>query len=140
MTENLFVCGTLLPELVPDHLRGFMRSCASVGEAFVSGRLYDLGKYPGAILDTNATERIRGWIYQLPDDPAVLLSLDDYEGIDRNDESASLFIRQRVKATMATGEKVDCWIYTYNRSVHLAPIIDGGDYLQHLAARNVNDG
>lgn len=138
MSEHLFVCGTLLPELVPEHLRGFVRSLTSVGEAFVRGTLYDLGEYPGAVLDANATGHIRGWVYRLPADPTVLAALDDYEGFDPTDASASLFIRELVTATLATGEAVECWIYTYNRSVHLAPMILSGDYLQHLAARNVN--
>ena len=140
MTLTLFVCGTLLPELVPGHLRGLIGSLTSVGKATVCGTLYDLGDYPGAILDEDAPDRIRGWVYQLPADASVLSALDDYEGIDPTDETASLFIRELTTATMVTGEKVECWIYTYNRSVHLAPMIIGGDYLKHLAEKNVNDG
>lgn len=139
MSEYLFVCGTLLPELVPDHLREMVSAFKPLGEATVRGRLYDLGEYPGAVLDENADSLVHGRVFQLPDDPEVLVALDDYECVEANDLAASLFIRNTAKAKMSDGGEVVCWIYTYNRDVTGKPLIDTGDYLSYRERAATNE-
>ena len=133
MPEYLFVCGTLLPELVPGHLAGLLRSLTAVGEAYVSGLLYDLGEYPGAIIDESAKTRVRGRVFQLPPDPAVIQALDDYECVDPNDIAGSLFVRTQVNASLANGESLLCWIYVFNGDVTGKPLVPNGDYLEYVS-------
>src|SRR5206468_12951381 len=56
--------------------RSLVAKLTPLGPATVSGRLYDLGPYPGMVLD-EAAARVHGELFALPDDPALLASLDD---------------------------------------------------------------
>jgi gamma-glutamylcyclotransferase (GGCT)/AIG2-like uncharacterized protein YtfP len=78
MSDYLFVYGTLLPELAPQAVLNEVRQFLWLGQGAACGRLYDLGDYPGAILDAAAETRIVGQVCQLPDNPAVLEALDAY--------------------------------------------------------------
>jgi gamma-glutamylcyclotransferase (GGCT)/AIG2-like uncharacterized protein YtfP len=93
----------------------------------VRGQLFDFGEYPGAVLNRNGS-RIAGQIFELPDDPEVLNRLDEYEGFDRSDPKASLFVRKRRYVQLQDGTRVFCWIYSYNRPVKAARPLDGEAY------------
>jgi len=129
MPEHLFVCGTLRSGLAPDEVAGLMRRMLRIGAASVPGRLYDLGDYPGAVLDPDCDAKIIGEVFQLPDDGASLAALDAYEGIDPQDSGRSLFVRREAEITLEVGAKLQCWIYVYNGQVGSAPLITSGDYL-----------
>src|SRR2546423_9138118 len=101
MTEHLFVCGTLLPEYVSGEMANLMGSLRCVGEAEVSGRLYDLGEYPGAVLDPSSPTKVSGLLYELPDDQSILRALDLYEGFNPNNLENSLFVRKQITATLS---------------------------------------
>jgi gamma-glutamylcyclotransferase (GGCT)/AIG2-like uncharacterized protein YtfP len=125
----LFSYGTLLPRLAPPEIRPTVKRLRHVGKGFVRGQLFDLGEYPGAILSRTGSP-IAGQVFELPDDPEVLNRLDEYEGFDRSDPRASLFIRQRRYVQLDGGGKVFCWVYTYNRPLKAARALSGGDYLK----------
>ncbi|MGH9835922.1 MAG: aminotransferase class III-fold pyridoxal phosphate-dependent enzyme, partial [Blastocatellia bacterium] len=136
MSERFFVYGTLRPPLValtPLELKESIGQWRKVGDGFVPGRLYDLGAYPGAVLDFGSETRIIGEVFQLPDDGATLAALDLYEGFDPDDFSASLFVRRKCEVTLEDGSRIECWIYVYNRRVALSTIIPNGDYLKMQA-------
>ncbi|HSZ63114.1 MAG TPA: gamma-glutamylcyclotransferase family protein [Terriglobales bacterium] len=115
----LFSYGTLSPRLAPPEIEPTVRRFRRVGRGFVHGQLFDLGEYPGAILSRNGS-RIVGQIFELPDDPEVLNRLDEYEGFNRSDPKASLFVRKRRYVQLQDGRKIFCWIYSYNRPVKSA--------------------
>lgn len=127
--EHLFVCGTLRPGLEPDEVAGIMEKMLRIGRASVRGRLYDLGDYPGAVLDPNCDAKIIGEAFQLPDDDEALAALDAYEGIDPHDSGDSMFVRREAEITLEGGANLVCWIYVYNRQVASATLIRSGDYL-----------
>jgi gamma-glutamylcyclotransferase (GGCT)/AIG2-like uncharacterized protein YtfP len=128
MSEHLFVYGTLQPELAPEEVAGLVRQLRRVGVASVSGRLYDLGEYPGAILDDSADTMIVGEVFELPDNQAVLAALDAYEGFDPAAPEASLFVRIKCPVTLSDGRKLESWVYVYNQSLEQRPLVTGGDY------------
>jgi gamma-glutamylcyclotransferase (GGCT)/AIG2-like uncharacterized protein YtfP len=130
MSDYLFACGTLRTELAPPELSGLMKRLRSVGHGTVGGRLYDFGAYPGAVVNAASPERIVGEVFELPDDPALLAALDEYEGIVPGDPASSLFVRTRVQAALASQERLECWMYVYNRDPAGAPLVAGGDYLK----------
>jgi len=99
-----------------------------VGSGAVGGHLYDLGEYPGAILDRSSGKKISGAVFQLPDDPAVLQKLDAYEGFRPSMRRSSLFVRTRCPVTMKNGNKLQCWIYVYNGKPAAPQIIANGRY------------
>lgn len=123
---SLFAYGTLQPGLVPAELASPMAGISLIARGSVPGILYDLGGYPGAILDPRAKSRIHGVIYELPDDPQFLAQLDAYEEYDPAAPDASLFRRALHPVTLANGDHIDCWIYVYNRDPGAAPIVPDG--------------
>lgn len=133
--EHLFVCGTLRSGLVPDEVAGLMGRAPRIGVASVPGRLYDLGDYPGAVLDPDCNTKIIGEVFQLPDDGAALAALDAYEGIDPENPDDSLFVRREAEITLEGGANLNCWIYVYNRQVASATLITSGDYLIYKQER-----
>lgn len=134
MTDYLFVYGTLSPELAPAEVAEAVRRLRPVGAANANGRLYDLGDYPGALLDASSERKIRGRVFKLPADDAILKSLDSYEGYEPGDPKGSLFVRKRATVTLDDGRKLRCWIYVYNRDPADAPLVADGDYSKTKAA------
>ncbi|MCI0487721.1 MAG: gamma-glutamylcyclotransferase [Blastocatellia bacterium] len=128
MTDYLFLYGTLLPGNAPDEIADTVRRLSPITQAFVRGRLYDLGEYPGAILDPSADTSIAGEVFELPDDQETLASLDSYEGFDPDEPRGSLFARVKSPVTLYGGGELQCWIYVYNRDPEDASLVADGNY------------
>ncbi len=132
--KYLFVYGTLLPDHAPAEIMAVVRTFRPKGRGLARGRLYDLGEYPGAILDAASETEVSGEVFELPKDPQVLRSLDEYEGYDPANPEASLFVRRRCPVEVIGGGKIDCWVYAYNRDPGQAPLVSGGDYARFRSA------
>jgi gamma-glutamylcyclotransferase (GGCT)/AIG2-like uncharacterized protein YtfP len=135
MTEYLFVYGTLRPEIAPSEVADVVNQLRTVGPASVRGCLYDLGEYPGAILDASAETMIAGEVFELPDGKVILARLDDYEGYDANDPETSLFVRIKCAAALSDGRQFESWIYVYNRWPEQMSLIADGDYAKLQTAK-----
>jgi gamma-glutamylcyclotransferase (GGCT)/AIG2-like uncharacterized protein YtfP len=130
MAEYLFVYGTLRSQLVPPDLSGLVGQLRRFGAAaYTRGHLYDLGTYPGAVLDSDCDRRIIGEVLELPGDKSVLAALDRYEGIDGNQPDAGLFVRTECHVILDNGQAIECWIYVYNGEISSEKLIESGDYL-----------
>jgi gamma-glutamylcyclotransferase (GGCT)/AIG2-like uncharacterized protein YtfP len=118
MELPLFIYGTLHPERAPASIAPTARLLRSLGRATIHGRLYDFGEYPGVVLTSNPSEVVRGELFRLPEDQAAaaLARLDEYEDYRPSDPETSLFLRERVEATMEDGSRIACWVYTCNRA------------------------
>jgi len=114
ITNNyLFVYGTLLDD--GNEFAIFMRRhCTFIKKGRIKGRIYDFGEYPGAVLDENAGIYIQGSVYLMSNTAMVLEKLDDYEGYGPDQKQPNLFIRQLVEVE-TDGQRIDCWVYLYNR-------------------------
>jgi len=123
---HLFAYGTLLGGRRPAAIARVAERLAILGPATVRGRLYDLGEYPGLVLDPAADE-VHGNIFTVPDE-SVLAALDAYEGFDPDAPPRSLFVRTPVAATLPDGRSFDCFVYVYNRDPAEAPLIANGRY------------
>jgi len=126
MTTHLFFYGTLIPQFAPPHLRETLAGCKLVGEAWMRGTLYNLGNFPGAVLDDASPDKIFGRVYSAPDDDQLLAALDLYEGYDPASPATSQYLRQRREAVLAGGEKLACWVYHYNGNIAGVPFVPGG--------------
>jgi gamma-glutamylcyclotransferase (GGCT)/AIG2-like uncharacterized protein YtfP len=122
-----------LPNRAPREIADVASRLRSIGAATVKGRLYDLGAYPGAILDTSTREKISGWVFALPRDQSVLEALDDYENYKPHDAESCLFVRKRASVKLEDGRELQCWMYVYNRDPGAAPLVPGGDYAKSKA-------
>jgi gamma-glutamylcyclotransferase (GGCT)/AIG2-like uncharacterized protein YtfP len=131
MPEYLFVYGTLRPGMAPRRFAQLMEKVGHLGKGSTPGRLYDLEGYPGAVIDLDCETKIRGEVFQLPDDGATLAAMDAYEGFDARYPESSLFVRRKCKVTLKDGPELVCWIYVYNWQVSPEALIRSGDYLFH---------
>ncbi len=128
MSRYLFIYGTLQPGHAPDEIAVAVERLRLVGRGTVSGVLYDLGDYPGAVLGGNRQSRIFGTVFELPDDANVLQALDEYEGFNPEAIAESLFVRVEHAVEMADGRALNCWIYAYNLDPVGARILLRGKY------------
>jgi gamma-glutamylcyclotransferase (GGCT)/AIG2-like uncharacterized protein YtfP len=110
-----------------------------VGEATVSGRLFDLGEYPGMI-PSDDRSKVVGELYEI--DPAkwhdVVSRLDKYEGCSSDDEEPHEYRRELVSARSASGVVVPAWAYVLNGWPDTDQEIKSGDYLSWRAAHLPN--
>jgi len=135
--QYLFAYGTLLSgALEPEVDVVLRRHCRLGPAATVAGYLLDLGEYPGALPARTPGQRVRGHLLELLAPARCLPLFDQYEGFDPAAPSASLYLRERVSATLDEDrERVDCWIYWLRRKPRAARIIPGGDWMAYVESR-----
>ena len=104
-TRHLFAYGTLQPGLAPPEIAPLVESLRPIGEGFTFGKLYDLGNYPGAVIDPASAWIIYGAVFELPDDGDILRRLDAYEGPE--------YVRIEQLVTLTAGGGMRCWVYDY---------------------------
>jgi len=134
MSEHLFLYGTLLPSEAPKEIASIVKRLRRLGSAYVRGRLYDFGDYPGAILDDSCRTMVHGELVTLPSDERIMEVLDRYEEFDPLNPKKSLFVRKKAKVRLANGGSREGWIYVYNRHPGKARLVRGGDYLRSKVA------
>jgi gamma-glutamylcyclotransferase (GGCT)/AIG2-like uncharacterized protein YtfP len=115
MPALLFVYGTLHPARAPREIAAAARRLKSIGPATIRGTLYNLGEYPGVVLDATGPP-IPGELFTVPD-ATTLAALDAYEDFRPGDPPGSLFLRVETTATKPDGSLVTCLIYAYNGPV-----------------------
>lgn len=97
---------------------------AFIGPGTFRGKLYNLGRYPGVVASTEASDCVVGEVYALRQEKDTLELLDAYEG--------DLFRREHVSMTLAGGDQINAWIYLYVGPTEGQPVIPGGDYVTFL--------
>jgi len=128
VSERLFAYGTLRRGFAPDALAALVAGFDWEGEASVRGRLYDLGAYPGVVLDPTGAHRVQGEVARFAADAALWELLDRYEGVDPRHPGAGLFRRVRCDAQRTDGGFVRLWLYEYARDPGGAPLLADGRY------------
>ena len=122
----VFVYGTLrrggvraMPEIFP--------GSKLVGGAKVRGSLYDLGAYPGLLLD-EAGAQVAGEVYEI--DEEILNGLDEIE-------ASSYYVRRRVEVSVGDDE-MTCWVYEPNPELYdLRTLIASGDWIEYAKTKTV---
>lgn len=107
---RLFVYGTLRKGFRSHELLQRFHA-RLIGRGSVSGRLYDLGEYPGALAGATDAERVYGEVYFLPRGEAAFRVLDRFESFDPARPESNEFERRETTVVLADGRKVRCWIY-----------------------------
>lgn len=120
--------------MAPSEMKDIVRRWKPAGSATVLGQLLDLGDYTGAVLDANTSSRIVGEVYELPNDPAMIATLDEYEGFDADEPETSLFQRVKTQVKMGSGGNQACWMYVYNRNASNAASLTGREISKPVAA------
>jgi len=133
-SQTIFVYGTLRRDPESELSDLLARHWRFIGAATVQGRLFDLGAYPGLVLDeTNG--HVSGELYQITTSwPQVIERLDEYEGCTTADPQPHEYRRELVEAMRPSGDLISAWAYVLNRDPHGLPIIESGDYLTWRAS------
>jgi gamma-glutamylcyclotransferase (GGCT)/AIG2-like uncharacterized protein YtfP len=134
MSEFIFVYGTLRPAMAPPEMKHIVERWKPAGSGAVLGQLLDLGDYTGAVLDANTSSRIVGEAFEMPNDPAMIAELDEYEGFDPDEPETSLFCRVKTEVKLASGANRACWMYVYNRDAADAAERTGREVSKPVAA------
>ena len=96
-----------------------------VGNAFVSGNLYDMGGYPAVVLDENAGP-IAGEVYTIDDE--TLKALDEFE-------ASADYTRNLVELTL-NGETLPGWIYSPEPDICSGKdLIESGDWIKYVETK-----
>jgi gamma-glutamylcyclotransferase (GGCT)/AIG2-like uncharacterized protein YtfP len=96
-----------------------------IANAKVSGSLYDLGAYPGLLLN-ESNSLVTGEVYEV--DEETLKKLDDFE-------AASSYRRKQDEISLGAQHKV-CWIYEPNPEFYsLRELITSGDWVEYAKTK-----
>jgi gamma-glutamylcyclotransferase (GGCT)/AIG2-like uncharacterized protein YtfP len=128
MKDYLFTYGTLAEDDAPRQIVATVKKLKPVGNGYIFARLYDLGEYPGAVLDHSKRHKVFGKIFELPGDRKLLEQLDQYEAFNPKQPSASLFVRKRIAINRSNCPPVTGWVYEYNHDVDSSSAIKSGHY------------
>lgn len=117
--DLLFVYGTLRPG---KGANGFLREQEHIGETRISGKLYNLGWYPGVKIEGEGRfisegPTVKGDLYRLTDE-SITSRLDSYEGYP------NLYDRKKVETE--SGETT--WVYEYNHGVSEERLVPAGEW------------
>ncbi|MGB8507732.1 MAG: gamma-glutamylcyclotransferase family protein [Pyrinomonadaceae bacterium] len=125
MNKHLvFVYGTLRRGSARDMSHRFPGS-KFIGDAKVMGSLYDLGDYPGLLLDeSNST--VIGEAYEV--DEEILNAMDEFE-------ASSNYRRKRVEISLGSDSRM-CWVYEPDPEFHSPrTLIASGDWIEYAGLR-----
>ncbi len=103
-------------------------------EAYTKGKLFDLGNN---IVGIPVAENyfIKGELYVIKnqdDFSWALAQLDDYEGIQNDEEEKPLYVRQTTTVYFGNLQKEQAWVYWFNQPVNDGLFIESGDILAYL--------
>ncbi len=129
--KYLFTYGSLKSDaicLVGAEERAVLRKEAEfVARGNIAGLLYDVGPYPGALLENRSAARIHGEIWSLPRERTQLMDmLDRYEGCAPSSPAPHSYSRRKVRIRLECGRRVVAWMYLWNGAVRPEARILGG--------------
>lgn len=154
----LFVYGTLRQGVAVPFKKKIEEEMEYVGRSQITGKLYDIGEYPGAVktekqklkaenrfgnVTDSATGKqkekakiagsvIRGEVIRINNPKKVMALLDEYEGYDPKKAKTSEYLREKEQVKLEDGKEVEAWVYWYNLPVEGKRRIRHRDYLDYL--------
>lgn len=101
-----------------------------VADAKVSGSLYDLGEYPGLMLN-DSNSPVIGEVYEVDDE--LLNELDNFE-------ASSNYVRKQVEVSVGADRR-RCWTYEPDPEFYsLSKLITSGDWLEYARTKTGSPG
>ncbi|MGA7329834.1 MAG: gamma-glutamylcyclotransferase family protein [Rhodomicrobium sp.] len=125
--RHLFVYGTLMRGSRSPYAQLLQRRAFFVGEATALGRLYHLGRFPGAVFEGQRCRKIYGEIFRLKV-AALLDALDAYEACRPEDPEPHLFRREIVEVQLKNGSRLSAWSYAFIGKMAGRPEIRSGRF------------
>ncbi len=125
--RHLFVYGTLMRASRSPYAQLLKTRAQFVGEGWTPGRLYHLGRYPGALFGDACTTKVYGELFLVRGD-TLLAALDAYEGCGGHGAKPDLFYRDVVEVRLARGRRLPAWVYPFAGAVSGRPLIASGRF------------
>lgn len=132
MCPHLFVYGTLQSSFDHPVARSLAAQAELLGPARLRGRIYRVTpRYPGLVLSEERRDQVHGEVYRLRDPPALLETLDRYEGCSPRSPKPFEYERVLASARLDGGRSIEVWTYVYRRPVRGEDLITSGLYEPH---------
>ena len=124
MKHLVFIYGSLRRDCAGAMSLRFTES-RFIGDAKVRGSLYDLGPYPGLLIN-ESNSLVRGELYEVDDE--LLKKLDAFE-------ATSNYLRTQVEIKVG-GQPRKCWTYEPNPEFYsLQTLIRSGDWVEYAKGK-----
>lgn len=133
----MFVYGTLRKAFRHPVKREIMNDVEWIGETAIRARMYDIGRYPGAVeVKDDKKVLVKGEILLLKHPKKVLRILDQYEGFNSDQLEKSEYCRERVLIRLPNGNEENAWVYWYNFPINGKRRIRHKDYVEYVRKKN----
>ncbi len=130
--DFLIVYGTLRPPFDNTFAQYLRQRGRCVGEGTFAGHVFDMSGYPGAVYQADSDSRVCGTVFDISNQKAAILTyLDYYEGVGEEFEQPTEFVRSVVPVHF-NGITTYSWVYLYNLPTDTKPVIESGNYAQHI--------
>lgn len=123
----LFVYGTLKTDSSHPNAVLLRRTNKYIGQATVSGLLYNIQYYPGLIYGKSLKTKVTGELFEMPDPVMTLEFLDKYEGYGPEFTKPNEYLRKLIQVNFDNKE-INAWTYIYNWEVQESKLIASGVY------------
>ena len=123
-SEYLFVYGTLLRQSQSPVSSMLSKNSSFVEKGTVRGRLFDIGEYPGIVVNEDSKKEVMGEVFKLKNPTSLLKKLDSYEGKE--------YKRIKTHVYLDNGEHLSAWIYNFTQPTDDYIRIKSGDYMSYL--------
>ncbi len=110
--RHLFVYGTLMRGSRSPYAKLLQARAQFLGEASAPGRLYHMGRFPGAVFDGHCPAKVYGEVFRLSGS-SLLDALDAYEGCRPEDPAPPLFSREIIEVALCRGGTLRVWAYRF---------------------------
>lgn len=132
VNDKLFVYGSLLHNF-NSVIGQFLKSNAHfLGEVYVKGVIFDLGQYPGLVVNPNGDKLVYGHLLQLSAPEQVFVTLDNYEGIQPERPGHSEYRRALIELESNAMQIDQAWSYVYNLPTTGLKEIPSGNYVTFI--------
>ena len=130
--EYLFVYGTLRSDCGASFNKVMRSEFKLIGKAVTRGKLYDIGNYPGIVIEDCGFPMVTGEVYQIVGSGSGMEKLDEYEESSTEQDPASEYYRTLRKVELEDGRTLEAWVYIYNQPIMDFNRIKSGNYAQYL--------
>ena len=128
--DHIFFYGTLMRTFPLRARVGIDDWLEYVGDGRVPGVLFDLGTYPGLVVD--ASSEVCGEVYKILNPVELFTHIDPIEDYRVMAPHEGQYIRQTMNATLDDGREKTVWCYVYNHPLPLSGQIKDGDYRHYV--------
>lgn len=136
--DRLFVYGTLRRARDGSLHPLLINQVELIDSAYLPGKLYLVGSYPGAVLTPAYSGAIvHGEIYRLLRPHWLLRQLDEYEECSAFFPKPHEYSREQAMVSLPDNRRLHAWFYNYQRDTGGLPQIKTGDYAAYLPASHI---